>query len=219
MTELENKDDALAARCATWQAKALAVIERKLEDAEAHAVKALTDALKQTPDGRQTVRKARRSPSFQAAHARLDELWAALAGPSVSSLDGVIRDAREDLYRAAFALWKPLIPTPLLVQADPKPTQANATAARRIVLHGYELRQELSGPILAAQRKLLAALAQAGQRSTPNRIASDLVKTWRLQSQSAIAGAVSRVLSDSEVRLNVLAGRDLIHPDHLDPEP
>lgn len=219
MRDLEKKEAAQLARLKEWQAKAAALVNRKLDDAAAHAIAALTTTLKKTPEGRPTVRKAAQSRSFAAAVSRLDELWAALTGPSVASLDGLVRDAREDLYRFCFTLWRPLIPPELLASGDPKPAVTKLVAARRLVLHGTELRQELQGPFDAAKRTLLATLAQAGQRSTPEHIETDLIDTWRRQTETAVTAAVNRALSDSEVRLNQLAGRDLVHPDFRDDEP
>lgn len=218
-SDLATLDAARVKLLLAWQRKAAGLITAKMDDAEAHANKALTDTLKTKPDGRPTLRHASRSPSYKAALARLDELLEKLAGPSRASLDGLVRDAREAFWRASFDRWKPVIPAELWRSTDPQTTNAEATEARRIVLHGLDVRDELQGPIGAAQRKLLAVLTQAGSRSTPERIADDLLSTWRKQAESAIVGVTGRALSDSEVRLDVLAGRAVVADRYLEAEP
>ena len=212
--DLETREQVLEAGLAGWTARALALVRTKLADAEAHATKALTDTLRRTPDGRPTVRRATLSPSFQAAAARLDELLDALAGPSKYSTEGLVRDAVEELYRGAFESWKPWIPGSL--RAAEEPTQAQLLAARKLVVHGNELRAELGPPIVAAGRRLLAVLTMASQRTTAERVASDLVGTWRRHAESGLAVVVRRVMSDWQKAADTRAGRDLVHPDYHD---
>lgn len=212
--DLDRRERALEALLAKWTAPALALVRRKLADAEAHAVKALTDTLKRTPDGRATIRRAAQSPSYQAAQARLDELLDALAGPSRVSTDGLVRDAAEALYVAAWHAWKPWIPESL--RAAEEPSKAQRLAARKLVVHGYDPRAELAGHVEGAGRRLLAVLAQAGQRTTAEHVASDLVATWRRQTEAGLGQVVTRVLSDWQKAADTQAGRDLVHPDYHD---
>lgn len=198
-----------------WRGKAEELIDRKLDDAEAHGVKALTDALKTTPDGRPTVRRAAQSRSYKAAANRLDELLEALAGPAVNSLTGLIRDAREAFYISSFASWLPFIPEHLWAVPDPKPTQNALIDVRRIVLHGYELREELATPVMRAKRSLLAALGQAGLRSTPDHVAMEILAGWRLRAGGSLKQVVATVLSDSQARADVIADRNIIHSKYF----
>jgi hypothetical protein len=196
-------------------AKILPRIESSLADAHAHATKAITDSLKGTGEGRATARKANRSSSFRAALSRLDELWEWLAGPSVASLDGRLRDAREAAYRRAFAIHKGLVPEELWVSADPAPTLINIRLVRGALLHGYDLRRELEGPFALAKRRLSAAVATAGHREVTRAVEKDLLKVWYTKTLDAIRSASLRALTDSIEFADNQAGRDLIHPDYL----
>lgn len=217
LDDLQHKSDVLEALRLDWSRKILPVVESKLEDALAHAERSVTQTLKDAADGRATARRANRSPSFQAAQTRLDELLEWLAGPSVDSLKGRVRDAREAFYKRAFALHKPLIPTELLVSPDPEPTAEGIRLIRGAHIHGLDLRRELAGPIETAQRNLTAAVAQAGRRSTDARVETEILGTWHRQALNAIRSAVLRVLADSVEYADTEAGTDLIHPDYLEP--
>ncbi len=201
----------------SWQSRASVLITRKLDDTEAHAFRALTQTLKRTEDGRATLRRAARSTSYTAAVSRLGELLDRLAGPTLTSRDGMLRDAREAFYLAALERHRPLIPLELL--KDRINESQGVAAARRIVIHGYELRAELAGPIDRASRNLLATLEQAAGRSTPDDIAEDLLLAWRRRAEGSITQSVNAAISDAEVRLDVIAGRDLVKPEYLDDEP
>lgn len=202
-----------------WTREAFAVVDAKVADAQAHLGTALTDTLKRTADGRPTLRRAVKSPSAQAAVNRLDELWTALAGPSVRSLEGLLRDAREAFYRESFAAWKPEIPDWLYVSPDPEPTVANVGRVRGAVLHGYDLRHELGGPILRAKASIAPTLTMASRRSNPRHVATEILTTWGRKTRDAIRTTTRLALSDSQIMADVMAGRDLIHPDHLDDSP
>ena len=210
------KSAALEVLRASWEGKLLSVVGSKVADAHAHASKALTDTLKATPDGRPSLIQLNRSPSFKAALARLDELWTALAGPSVTSLGGAVRDARESLFRAACDLWFPLIPEEYRARHAAEPSLASCRAVRAAALHGYDPRQVLEGPIRAAQRGLKAALEQAGRRSAPGHVEDDLLRAWRGRAAAAIGQTVKTLLNDSVEHADTEAGRDLIHDDFLD---
>ena len=216
LADLQRKAAALDALRADWARAILPAVGRTLDDARAHAERALTQALKAAADGRPTARRAARSPSFRAALHRLDELLEWLAGPSDVSLEGRVRDARERFYREAFRLNKPLVPDVLHVSADPQPTQQNLRLVRGALIHGLDLRRELSGPFDQAKRALAAAVAQAGQRSTPGHAEADLLDAWRRRSGDAIAAAVLRCLSDSLEFADTESARDLIHPDYFE---
>jgi hypothetical protein len=213
--QLEAKSDAQLRLLAAWTADARKLIDSKVSDAKAHAVSALTDTLKWTPDGRRTIRKASRSPSYAAAVRRLSELWEALCGPSTASLDGLVRDAREAFYFDAFARWGPHVPDEFRVQVG-SATLGGRKAARGMVLHGIELRRELGAPIERARRTLLAAVTLAAGRSTPTRIQSEIVSTWARKGAGAIFAATRLALSDSLVACDSMALRDLVRPEFRD---
>jgi hypothetical protein len=218
-SELASFEAAQVRSLRPWLRHALGTIGTKVSDAKAHAVNSVTDTLKQVPEGRPTVRKAARSRSAQAALKRLDELWAQLCGPTASSLDGLLRDAREAFYEASHERWKPFIPPDLRVVSDPAPTQAALRMVRAMPLHGYDVRQELAVPIERAKRSLLAAIAQCGQRSTPEHVAVDILDGWERRTKSALFRVAQSALSDGQKAAETLAGRDLVHPDYLDELP
>jgi hypothetical protein len=195
----------------------VSAIRAKVSDARAHAANAVTEALRATPDGRATIRKATRSRSFQAAMARLDELWTDLCGPSVASRDGKLRDAREAFYRKCFELWTPLIPQDMRAGAD-EPTAA-AIAARTMVLHGYDLRIELAGPIGTAERNLQSAVVRAGNREATKRTSIDLLAGWEQSTRTSLEQSVRIALGDALIALDVQAGRDQVRPEFLDQSP
>lgn len=202
-----------------WSVRASGRISSKVSDARAHADKAVTEALRAEPDGRATVRRANRSPSYLAALSRLDELLADLCGPSWSSRSGVIRDAREAFYRESTQKWFPQIPEGLLARKWPEPTAAGVVAARTLVLHGQDVRREVGAPVDDAKRRLASAVVLAGSRDASGRTGADLLDAWERSSAEAIGRATTLALGDARVALDRLAGRDLIDPVHLDDTP
>jgi hypothetical protein len=202
-------------------AEALARIGAKVDDAAAHARNALTATLRATPDGRATIRRANRNPSFLAALARLDELLTELAGPSASSTEGTLRDGREALYTRAFSGWAPKVPEAIRTAGGPDqlPTAAELRAARTLVLHGYDLRREIGGPIADAKRRLSSAVVLAGSRGADDRSADDLIAAWARATKAKLGQVVSLSIGDAAVALEVQAGRDLVRPEFLDESP
>lgn len=217
--DLDRRSARLARSLGPWVKRAGERIEAVLETASAHASKAVTDTLKRMPDGRPTYRRVGMSPSYNAALSRLDELLEWLAGPSSSSLEGFVRDFREAMYRESFASWKPFIPVEYRVTAEPGPTSANVRSARGMVLRTGELRTELAGAFGAVKRSLRAALAVAGRRAATDARAADVLETWAAKSRSSLTRSVTRIMSDSQMEADTRAGRDMVHPDHLDDRP
>lgn len=211
--ELDKLAIAMEALRASWAQTILRIVARELDDALAHAQKAVTDRLRRTDDGRPTVRLVDASPSYRAAVGHLDELLASLAGPREYSLDGWIRTAREAFYRRAFDLHFPHIPEELLVRKDPKPTQAAISAVRGAALHGMDPRKELEAPIESAKRGLHAAVALAANRTGTERDSAGILQAWRKRAGDALGRTVLTLLSDSVEYADNEARADLIHPD------
>lgn len=189
------------------------LVRTKVEDARAHAGKVLTQRLKDTPDGRPTARVAAQNRSLAAAQARLDELLTRLCGPSVTSLEGKLRDARERLYRLAFTLHTPLIPEEVRIAPSPEPTQANLKVVRGFPLHGLDLRDEVGGAVASAGRTLRAAVHRAGGADTPAAQADDLFDGWEQSTIRSLMQVVSTVVGDAAVWCDGRAMRDLVHPE------
>lgn len=193
-----------------WSRRADRLIADKVSAARDHALAALTGTLKNAPDGRDTARKVRNSPSRDAAHARLAELLDRLAGPSVVSNEGLIRDAREAFWVESAAAWRSLVPDPFRRPGWTGPSAADLSQARRLVVHGFELRQWVAGPVARARHRLDATLTAAGRSDRPRGDAARLVETWARQTRRAIAANVRLALGDSAVAIDPLAGQSLV---------
>jgi hypothetical protein len=201
-----------------WDGRCLARIQRGLDDAEAHARTGVTDALRRAPEGRATVRRARRSRSTQAALTRLPELRDALAGPSVDSLDGLIRDGWQAALEQSFDRWTLILPRES-VRSSPWPTAAELRAIRRHVIDGLELRQEIGAPIERIARQLLAAIAQAGSRMTPATAGLDGIGAWRRRSEGVLWSACDLALRHGAVFADAAAGYLVLRPELRAGEP
>lgn len=204
------KDKALAAVATAAERATTTMIREKLDAALAHATKALTETLKRTPDGRKTIRKASQSPSYAASLSRLRECLAELAGKGRTSLDGSLRQTRRSLYETSYSHWADMLPGEM-IQA--KPSQARIKAAGGIVLHGMELWDELKAPIDRASRNLLAALTSASKRSTPDKLATEILATWAQQSRTAITKTAIMAIGDSMIALDTAAMEDIVRPE------
>lgn len=203
---LEAMAPVLDARMRPWLGRGVEKVQAAVDQAAAHAITALTETLKATPDGKPTERAVRRSRSYRAATARLLELWDALAGPSIDSTEGLIRDAREDLYRKSFAFW-----TEHLEGEDPKaaPTRRQVTLARVAIIDGYDLRTEVGAAIRSATADLKRAVTAASNSTTPSRVATDRIRTWQATKGGALRILAARLISDSNVSAHNQALIDL----------
>lgn len=211
--DLDRKATSQEKRIGAWVIRARSLVNQAVSNAAAHATKALTDRLRRAPDGRRTLARARRSPSLKAAHNRLTELLDALAGPSIDSVEGLIRDSREDLYKDALKRWSDLIPDQYL-RPDPATIRVEESlGVRRLTLHGLELRAELRAPIDTAIRNLDAVLGQAAGRSTADHVASDLIDGWAMRARDAIGQAVQTAVMDGAYRCDVAAGWYCVKPE------
>lgn len=211
---LASQEDHLRKRLTPWIEKASGLVRSKIEDSSAHALKAITESLKKTPDGRETDRKVSKSPSFIAALARLDELATLLAGSSSSSLDGLIRDARESFYRDSFEVWKAMIPAESWISTDPRPTQIGMARVRAMQIHGADVRVGIASSITQAKEDLKRAVNLGASRDSSHEIAADRLKTWARLKTDLITRTASLELSDSGVLVHGVAATDLVHPDY-----
>lgn len=201
-------------RAEPWMKKALGLAESRIEDARAHAEKAITGRVKDAADGRQTWRLATAGRSFKAALSRLRELTDALCGPAKTSLDGLVRDARAAFYRDSWAAWHPEIPAEYRASDSETPPKANLAAIRGATSHGYDLRSELAPAIEQAARTLQAAVTAAGGSGVSDAHAQAMLSAWETRAKATITQRIAAVISDSDVGAHYLAGLHLIHPDH-----
>lgn len=208
---LAERQVARERRLATARAMLAAKIRAGVENAAAHARNALTETLRETPDGRATAAKVRRSRSYHAALARLDELRDA-----VVVFAEVVRGAE---YRRAWRFWRGHLPADSLRPGADDAPEANLRRCRAAMLHGMTTRQEIEGRILPYRRRLLAALTVAGGRATRKADAADLIAQWAKGATDGIAATADAMLNDSFVLADRLAGRDVVRPELLDPDP
>jgi len=204
----------------TWSRRITTRIAAKVADARAHAAKAVTDVLRNTPDGRPTIRRAKSSVSFQAAQNRLSELTAELAGPSIWSREGLLRDAYAELYAASVQRWWPLVPESLRVAGDGRATAANLVRARALAPHGTDPRAELASVVEALRGRLHGAIVQTASAG-PSPLAGglDRLAAWELAARTAITRTAVLLLGDAEVALDRQAGVDLVRPEMIDRTP
>jgi hypothetical protein len=215
---LDAKAAARDALVRHWDGRVLARIQRGLDDAEAHARAAVTKTLRRTPEGRATARRARTIRSTQSALSRLAELQADLAGPSINSLDGLIRDGWQAALEQSFDRWVLILPGES-VRPQPWPTAAELRAMRRHTIDGLELRQEIGAPVERIARQLLAAIAQAGSRATPESAGLDGIAAWRRRSEGALWSACDLALRHGAVFADAVAGYLVLRPELRAGEP
>jgi len=172
-----------------------------VDDALAHAKTALTDALRDQPDGRQTIAHARRSRSFIAAGNRLDEME--------SDLVELVQDFRETTYRDRFAWWQGCTPVDCLRSIDAEPTLENVARCRAAILHQDPPAKPWKVLVDRQQRLLLTALTQAGGQAVRKAQGADVLANWARTTRKALANLVASSVNDSWVMADKKAGRDV----------
>lgn len=197
----------------------LNAIRVRVADAAAHARSALTGTLIDAPDGRATLARARRSRSLRAASARLDELATDLAGPSVRSLDGTIRDAWEALFLSSWSHARSEAHPDDLDPRRPRPSASNLSSARRIVLEGLDARGLVAGPIEAARRKLAARVVALASPTRSGADRSDALRGWRAEAERSITSAAALAIFTGAYRLDAMAARLVLRPELLYDDP
>lgn len=210
LADLDAKADRQVKALNAPKREARRLIEGKIADAHAHAVKALTAKAKDTPDGRATIATVRRSPSFQAALSRLDELKTGLVE--------LVAEWRVRSYRAAFIEWTETVPEEWL-RPNPMPTDKNLSWARGFALHGMPLISEVGDATKMAGRRLGAVIAQAATRTLQDRASLDLIRAWETRTVGSLIAVADRLLSDSQIMVDRKAGRDVCRPELLEDDP
>lgn len=212
MPSYENERmTACVARTAEPIRDAAKLIRAKVADATAHARSALTMTLKDVPDGRKTIAKLRQSRSFDAAVARLDEASA--------SLISIISDAREEFYRDSWDFSAKTLPESVRRTGNPEPPEVNVNRARAVVLFGITLTDSVRLPVSDAGRRLRQTLAASASRAVRDKDASDQLTAWETRTVNGLISVASRLIGDSSVRLEYIAGRDVIKPELLEDDP
>jgi hypothetical protein len=214
----------IEARCLPWVARCSALAAGQVADARAHASQAITKSLVATPDGRATLSRSNRNRSLQAAYARLDELTESLAGPSIRSQDGTVRDAWEALYRDCRGYWLQYhIDTGgedvLRPRSADGPSQSEVGKVRSLVLGGYDARTRVVQVIDPAKRRLRALVVAAASPSRAPRDRSGSLRAWEVATSKAVALAARNAILTGAFLIDKIAGRAVIRPELLHPDP
>lgn len=173
----------LLRRLAPWRRRAVEMIDGLVDDAAAHASRAVRRT-SPTAAPRAVVRR----PEFKRASERLDRLRRdALA---------LVADARERFYRDAFGLLAPHL-DPAWFHVDARPTEAGGWVARTAVVNGYAPADELAGTFGESQRGLAAAASLTGRRDDDDRP----IDAWSDRTKRAILAAVGASLTDSQIAM------------------
>lgn len=198
-------------RMEPWARQLVKLVFAKLDDARSHAENAVTDTLRNTPDGRATAGRVRQSRSFLAALSRLDELWAAIGGASVQSTSGMIHDAADAFYVDSRDLWWNQIPEKFRATRR-EPTIQQRDYARGLLWFGLPVRSGLEQSIGSARNGLLVAAGQAGASGSTRREGVSTLKAWELRHRSALIKRAGLALNDANQRSDLQAMRDTIDP-------
>jgi hypothetical protein len=209
---------AIEARCLPWVARCSALAAVQVADARAHASQAINKSLVATPDGRATLSRSNRNRSLQAAYARLDELAESLAGPSIRSLEGTVRDAWEALYRDCRAYWLDHL-GPDVCRPTSGPSQAEVATARVLVLDGYDARTRIVQVLDPSARRLRALVVSAASPSRAPRDRSGSLRAWEVATVKAVALAARNAILTGAFLIDRMAGRAVIKPELLHPDP
>jgi hypothetical protein len=206
LDDLEKMEAKLLARLLPWAFKARKLIDRHVDDAKAHASNALTATVKDTPDGRATVRKLDKSRSAGSASGHLDTLETDLAA--------LVRDAREAFYKGSIGLWLPFIPEGNRIEYASEPRKSIVAIMRDAVTSGYTLEMRLAPAIATAKRTLLAQLHMGGASGNSERKSDAGLKTWATQTSASLGKTAESILSDSDTAIHEATGWLLIDPKY-----
>ena len=209
--DVQDKIKAQDKLVAEWAAKARARIDKGIKDAHAHATTALTETLRRTADGRPTLARLRKSPSYQAAVSRLIETGDALVS--------IVKDARWEFYLRERERWADLLPEEWRRWPDGH-SEGKIGRIQNAAIHGETVRQSVAVPITDASRSLQTALTVAASRSLmSNNAAAMVLKTWRDRAANTLGNRMQIILRSGMTFADKLAGRDAMKPELLEPDP
>jgi len=199
--------------------RASALISDRVDDALAHAEKALTRATIDEPNGRATIRRVDWSPSYNAALSRLAELVERLAGPSVASQKGIVRQAWEEAYRDCHRHWNQVLDPAIRDAYRDYPDHKEIVRARTITVLGYDARSFLLGPADVAGRMLKATIVQVAVVSTPEAERANRLESWAKRTTTALQSRTAQLIRTGAFYLDRVAGRDVVRPELLHDDP
>jgi hypothetical protein len=206
LDDLEKMEEKLLARLLPWVFKTKKLIDRRVDDAKAHSSNALTATVKDTPDGRATVRRLDKSRSANAALDHLDTLEA--------DLGELVRDARSAFYEGSIKLWLPFIPESNRIENADKPSGAVDRIMRDAVISRYTLDMRLGPAIATAKRTLSAQLNMGAVSGSSDRKSNTGLSTWAVMTTASLGKTTESILSDSDTAIHEATGWLLIDPKH-----
>ena len=207
---IRAKDKTLADLAAQWGTQIRDRVDLGFDDATAHGFKGLTDVVKSATEGRPTLAAVRKSRSFQAGNNRLGELHDALVK--------LLTDARVELYTVAFRGWRQVFP-PDVMRPGADPTQAGIDRFRVLMIGALTLTDDLWFPIRRSIETLEQSLTIAGSQATAATHAQDLVTQWGQKARAGVLNTAQAALEDAMHRADYVAGRDVLRPELLEPDP
>lgn len=214
LSDLDGKAKRQEAAVARWYSLITRMIASEISDAVAHAQKAVTGRLMDTADGRPSARRVSASPSMKAAIVHVRAIREKLTGPTVRSLDGMLRDAREDFYWSARDEWREILPSQMIGDSAPGPAKSRTDWVRGFPLHGMDLAKEFRAAEVRIVDSLKATVELLGRSvEVMDGGRGDRLTTWRTQAENRLQTMVKIALSDSQVFADRVAQSDLVRPE------
>ena len=193
--------------------RGIALVSGKLEDARAHAENAVTNTLRGTQDGRLSAGVLRQNPSVRAAISRLDELWSAIGGASVTALSGFVQDSSAAFYRDSRDLWWNNIRPEYRVDSKDI-TASQDTYVRGLLWFGVPIRKHFEAPIARSKTTMLQALHQAGSTEATTKDGYLTLQAWQGKTRDALIRQVGLALVDASMRADRQAMNDTLAPQY-----
>lgn len=206
---LAVKDRRRAAMLDKAKADLVETLDDRFDDAVAHAMNAMTKTAKDAAEGRPTVASIRQNRSHEAARKRLIELAKIIAEAVVS--------ARRAFFSDAAVQWRNVLAEELL---RPAPHIAGMVAAAADELyHGRPIRDECLIQAGRAADDMERALVLASSRATDRADEAELIHRWADRWRLALKQLAAGMLDDAAYRCDYLAGRAVVRPGLLHPDP
>lgn len=184
-------------------------VRRAVGAAEAHGRNVLSGATRAAPEGRPTIARVGRHPSYRAGVADLHGL--------VDILVAAVEAERTAAYRDGYTFWGQLSPG----GAAGEPALARVERARTAVVpvHGRTVRQEAGAVLERLVSGYRVALVRAGNKAVPAVEGIDALGAWTAGAQRQAVALLARLVSDAVLLADRMAGRDVFPAEMLLPDP
>lgn len=199
------------AKLLPWITKANAAIDSKIEDVRAHAERSLTRSVIDAAEGRSTWRMLKGQASAKAAQKRLSGLLEYLVGNTEASLSGLIQTARSRFYRDSFTHWHSQSePFKSAFDPDAKPVASGELQARGVIFWGLSPRKELEPLFLTVSNTLKTSMNAAATPGTSEKQQDAIFGGWEQKAKKRIKHEVEGLLSNSQIAIITMVGRDMV---------